>query len=248
MQWDASSYDADFGFVTGYGTALLDLLEITAPASVLDIGCGTGVHAAALAQRGLRATGVDSDPQMLQRARISHPDVEFVAADVQTMELGVTFDAAISNAALHWMTDQAAALQQIRRHLEPAAPFVAEMGGKHNVAVVDAALETAVAQMGLQTPPIRKFFPSVGEESVLLEAAGFDIALMQWFARPTRLDDGLTAADWTRLFRADVWAAVPPDRCEELAERVDRICTPSLHDAEGWFIDYHRLRFVCHAA
>ncbi len=248
MQWDASSYDADFGFVTGYGTALLDLLETEAPASVLDIGCGTGVHAATLAQRGLRVTGVDCDPQMLMRAHRLHPEVEFIAADVQTMELGVTFDAAISNAALHWMTDQAAALEHIRQHLKPGAPFVAEMGGKHNVAVVDAALEAAVAQMGLQTPPIRKFFPSVAEESVLLEAAGFDITLMQWFERPTRLDDGLTAADWTRLFRANVWAAVPPGHQEELAGRIDGLCEPRLRDAEGWFIDYHRLRFVCHAA
>ena len=244
MKWDAQRYDQGFGFVTAYGSALLDLLDLEPPASVIDVGCGTGEHAALLSQRGFEVTGVDADEDMVRRARALHPEVEFITADVHTLQLERVFDAAISNAALHWMTDQAAALRCIRGVLREGAPFVAEMGGRHNVAVVDAALEAATA--GLDVPAIRKFFPSVAEEAALLEAAGFDVELMQWFARPTPLAPGQTPADWTRLFRANVWEAVPEQRWAEVAARVDEGCA-ALRTELGWSIDYRRLGFVARA-
>lgn len=244
MKWDAARYDGQFGFVTSYGDDVLELLTLEPPASVLDVGCGTGTHAAALTARGYTVTGVDADPQMLERARALHPEVKFVAGDAQNLRIEDRFDAAFSNAALHWMTDQGAALHSIRRCLGDGAPFVAEMGGKNNVAVVDAALEAAC--QGFDVPPIRKFFPSVAQEATLLEAAGFDVEYMLWFPRPTRLSEGQTPADWTRLFRAAVWDAVPESQREMVAERVDEACG-DLRDSKGWFIDYWRLRFVARA-
>jgi len=247
VRWDAAAYDRDFGFVTKYGQDLLSLLDVAPPASVIDVGCGTGIHAAALAARGYDVLGVDLDAAMLERAAGEHPEVTFVASDVQTLNLDRRFDAAISNAALHWMPDQAAALRAIRGVLRPGAQFVAEMGGKRNVATVDEALSSGVVALGLPSPRIRKFFPSVAEEATLLEAAGFDVTLMMWFPRPTPLAAGKTPADWTRLFRADVWEAVPTDQHAELAERIDAACS-SLQGDGGWFIDYWRLRWVCNAA
>lgn len=246
MDWDADRYDADFGFVTAYGAGLLDLLDVAAPARVVDVGCGSGEHAGLLSGRGFEVTGVDADAAMLRRAQERYPDVRFLAADVQTLDLGETFDAAISNAALHWMTDQAGALQSIRRHLVAGAPFVAEMGGRGNVAIVDSALEQATTQLGLRVPAIRKFFPSLAEQAVLLEAAGFTVDMMWAFPRPTRLEAGQKPSDWTQLFRADVWAAVPVGDRPRLAATVDANCE-ALHDEQGWWIDYHRLRFCCHA-
>ena len=69
MHWDAARYDTDFSFVTGYGEELLDLLELQPGARVLDVGCGTGAHAGALAARGYDVLGVDVDKAMLERAR-----------------------------------------------------------------------------------------------------------------------------------------------------------------------------------
>ena len=247
MHWDAGQYDADFSFVTTYGEELLDLLQLAPGARVLDVGCGTGGHAATLAARGFDVVGVDADPAMLDRARALHPAVRFVAADAQTMALGETFDGALSNAALHWMPNQAAALRAIRAALRVGAPFVAEMGGAHNVETVDAALVSAAAALGLEVPPIRKFFPTVGQQASLLEAAGFDVAMMTWFPRPTPLQPGQTPADWSRLFRVDLWEAVPRDRWDEFAAEVDSRCS-ALRSEGGWAIDYWRLRFLAHAA
>lgn len=244
MRWDARGYDTRFGFVTSYGTALLDLLDVEPPATVIDLGCGTGEHAAELSQRGFHVTGVDADPGMLERARGLHPDVRFVEADVQQLELAERFDCAFSNASLHWMTDQAAALRSVRSVLCDGAPFVAEMGGKRNVACIDAALEAAT--QGYAVPRIRKFFPSVAQQATLLEQAGFDVELMQWFPRPTPLPHGQTPADWSRLFRANVWEALPQGVHKDVAREVDARCD-ELRDEQGWFIDYWRLRFVARA-
>jgi len=246
VKWDAESYDRDFGFVTEYGHDLLDLIDVPAPARAIDIGCGTGAHAGILDERGYEVLGVDIDAAMLARAAQEHPTVEFLVADVMRLDLDVRFDLAISNAALHWMPDQGAALQSVRAVLRPGAQFVAEMGGKHNVRTVDEALIGAVVSLGHPAPAIRKFFPSVAEESALLEAAGFDVRAMWWFPRPTLLQSGKTPADWTRLFRADVWASVPVERHAQLERTVDEACT-DLRGEDGWSIDYWRLRFVATA-
>jgi trans-aconitate methyltransferase len=247
VRWDARAYDDDFGFVTRYGQALLDLLDVQPPASVIDVGCGTGDHAGTLAARGYDVLGVDLDEDMLARASVLHPGVEFLAADVQRLHLDRRFDAALSNAALHWMPDQGAALAGVRRVLRDGAQFVAEMGGRDNVRTVDEALVTAVTEYDLEVPPIRKFFPSVAQEAAVLEANGFEVSLMQWFPRPTPLPEGQSPSGWSRLFRADVWDAVPAELHDELARFVDDRCA-DLRGPDGWFIDYHRLRFVAHAA
>ena len=62
-----------------------------APASLLDVCCGTGVHAELLSRR-TRVVGVDLDPALLDIARGRAPDVEFHRADMLQLDLGEAFD------------------------------------------------------------------------------------------------------------------------------------------------------------
>ncbi len=248
--WDAAAYESTFGFVARYGDDLLDLLDPQPDEQILDLGCGTGRHAAQIAARGARVIGMDADPEMLDKARRDHPEVTFVSADATSFDrqaLGVesTFDACFSNAALHWMTPQDVVLRNVRSVLETGARFVAEMGGAQNIAALDSALREGLRDLSLDAPVVRNYFPTVGEQSSALESTGFRVELVTWFRRPTPLGEGTTAADWTRHFRATTWSAVPERWHGELAALIDeRAAREGLHSDDGWIADYCRLRFV----
>lgn len=67
---------------------------------ILDIGCGTGRHAIALAQKGMEVTGLDLSPHMLAQARGKAEQagavIRFIETDAAAWEPDMTFDAAIS--------------------------------------------------------------------------------------------------------------------------------------------------------
>lgn len=249
--WDAQTYDSQFGFVSRYGDDLLDLLGPGPGERILDLGCGTGRHAAAMAARGALVVGMDLDADMLAKASLDHPGIPFVAADAAAFalsDLGVDrpFDACFSNAALHWMQPADAVLGNVRSVLADAGRFVAEMGGAGNIAAVDAALRAALHELGLGDLEVTtNDFPTLGEQAVRLERAGFRVEQAAWFARPTPLEQGTTPADWTRHFRAGVWLVVPPALEADLARAVDAHAQArGLRSGDLWIADYCRLRFV----
>jgi len=103
------------------------------PASVLDLGCGTGNHARILATLGHRVTGIDSSAGMLRVARRKArgvPDLGFVRADMRRFDLRRTFDAAVcmDGAFTHLLTerDLLSHLRAVRRHLAPDGVYVFE--------------------------------------------------------------------------------------------------------------------------
>jgi glycine/sarcosine N-methyltransferase len=80
----------------------IPLLENTFHAAgadrILDCACGPGRHAAALAQRGFKVTGLDSSPEMIERARqhaqTEDVQIELVQADFASLpeDLRGSFD------------------------------------------------------------------------------------------------------------------------------------------------------------
>lgn len=259
--WDADDYDRRFGFVTELGSPVLDLLGAVPGERVLDLGCGTGHQAAALAAAGCEVVGLDVDAAMVARARDVHagqPGLRFVLGDAQVaatlaaLDVGDGFDAVLSNAALHWMTDVAATLATVRAALRPGGRFVAEMGGAGNVRTARSAIAAALVDLGVPadtaeaTVSARSWFPTVGQQSTALEAAGFVVRRMELVDRPTPLAAGDTLWSWTTMFRP--WAAdlVPDERASELAARVDShgAGLGLRRDDGSWWIDYVRLRLV----
>jgi ubiquinone/menaquinone biosynthesis C-methylase UbiE len=121
----ADWYDAEFqpAPLGGEAWELLTRLLGEANGSLLDVGCGTGSHAAALAERGWDVTGVDVSEDMLRRAR--ERGVRTVHADATSLPLeAATFDAAISVFTNTDLDDLAAVVREIVRVLRPGAPLV----------------------------------------------------------------------------------------------------------------------------
>jgi SAM-dependent methyltransferase len=78
---------------------LVEALGLVAGMRLLDVGCGPGRHALALARRGLDVTGVDLSPEFVELARAA-ADAEgltarFVLGDVRELAYDSEFDAAI---------------------------------------------------------------------------------------------------------------------------------------------------------
>jgi SAM-dependent methyltransferase len=76
---------------------LVDALELRPGALVLDVGCGPGRHAHALARRGHRVVGVDiAQPFVALAAADAPPGAVFVRGDARRLPLRGVFDAAVS--------------------------------------------------------------------------------------------------------------------------------------------------------
>jgi ubiquinone/menaquinone biosynthesis C-methylase UbiE len=91
--------------------------------ALIDVGCGTGSYAAALAERGWDVTGTDISEDMLRRAEAK--GVHAIKADATSLPFeDASFDAAVSAFTHTDVDDFASVVREIVRVLRPEAPFV----------------------------------------------------------------------------------------------------------------------------
>jgi SAM-dependent methyltransferase len=97
-------------------------------AHILEVGCGPGRLSILLARRaGLRVTGIDLDPEMIELARANADaangdggNPSFVVGDVSALSFPEeSFDLVVSTLSMHHWTDVPAALSEIGRVLRP---------------------------------------------------------------------------------------------------------------------------------
>jgi arsenite methyltransferase len=107
---------------------LLDLLAPESGWRVLDVGCGPGIFAEALLQRGCRPTLVDFAPSMLERAqgRLGDRAEGYVQADAAAVPLpDGAFDAACLVQVLEYVDDPVATLREAARLVRPGGVVLA---------------------------------------------------------------------------------------------------------------------------
>ena len=131
----AAPTTGDTGSVVVYGTELpteadLKLLGTLEGARILDLGCGTGRNAVALAQAGAKVLAVDPSAELLaaarERAEAAEVRVELHQAELAELAFlrSDSIDAAISVMALASTDDLARVFRQVHRVLKPEAPLV----------------------------------------------------------------------------------------------------------------------------
>jgi SAM-dependent methyltransferase len=113
----------------GYAEAVYDLIAevwgVKAGATVVDVGCGTGLATRALAERGVRVTGVEPDAGMRERAqRLLAGAAEVVDGLGERLPFADgSADAVTAAQAAHWFTEPAAS-REIQRVLRPGGAAV----------------------------------------------------------------------------------------------------------------------------
>ncbi|MEM6842160.1 MAG: methyltransferase domain-containing protein [Bacteroidota bacterium] len=243
--WNADLYQQKHAFVYQYGSSLIDWLNPQLGEEVLDVGCGTGELTDQIAQTGAKVTGVDQSEKMVERAKQQYPDISFYVQDATQLSGLHQFDAVFSNAALHWIKDASAVLQQIYQHLKPTGRLVAELGGKGNISQIISALNQQRTKLRYPVINVSEqwFFPSVGEYGNLLESEGFEVQQAQYFHRDTALaDNGIK--EWIRMFASRWLTDIADHHIEKLLEATQESLRSSLYRDETWYADYKRLRIL----
>lgn len=248
-RWSPADYALNAGFVPALGAAALALLEPQPNEFIIDIGCGDGALTRSIASAGARVIGIDASPEMVEAARAK--GIDAFVADAQALDLEKqaarfgAFDAAFSNAALHWMLDPAAVARGVFALLRPGGRFVGELGGAGNLAILRQALRDELTGRGHPLPEEDpQWYPTAGEFNTVYADAGFRDISTSLIERPTALPAGV--AGWVKTFRTGVLdlAGVSPADRDAVAEAVERRVTQALQRDDGGFnADYVRLRF-----
>ncbi len=115
----ADAYDRFMGrYSTPLAPRFADFASIEAGRRVLDVGCGPGALTSELARRvGASAVAaVDPSPGFVEAARERNPEVAVRRAEAERLPFDdESFDAALAQLVVHFMSDPAAGLREMRR-------------------------------------------------------------------------------------------------------------------------------------
>lgn len=99
------------------------------PKHILDLGCGAGNSTYALKERFPKSKiqGFDLSPQMLEKARATYPEIEFIQQDISHFEKPEKLDCIFSNAALQWLDNHNQVLNHYANHLNENGILAVQM-------------------------------------------------------------------------------------------------------------------------
>lgn len=182
----AESYDRFMGrYAAPLADRFLDLAGVRAGQRVLDVGCGPGTLTTRLVERlGPDAVAaVDPSPPFLEAVRARCPGVDVRQAAAEDLPFAAeSFDVAVAQLVVHFMTDPVAGLHEMGR--------VVGLGGLVGASVWDHA--SAAGPLSVFWAAARELDPSAATEAGLAGVSEGALADL--------CDDaGLTVTDADRL-------------------------------------------------
>lgn len=170
--WSPSTYLKFEDERTRPARDLLAQVPLTAPKTVIDMGCGPGNSTELLAERWPAAhlTGLDSSPNMLAEARKRLPAATFAEADARTWTPDPGTDLVFANAIYQWVPEHLAQLPRILAALPPGGVLAVQM--PDNMAEPSHVLMRETAADGpwasqladaarLPLPPVRTYYDAL---------------------------------------------------------------------------------------
>ncbi len=114
---------------------LMNLIEPTPNANVIDLGCGSGELTATLHKHldAKKTTGLDSSSEMLQKAQtFASPDITFKNANITAWSETNEYDVILSNAALQWCPDHPQLFANMHKALKTQGQLAIQMPMNHD--------------------------------------------------------------------------------------------------------------------
>ncbi|WP_216317720.1 methyltransferase domain-containing protein [Deinococcus aestuarii] len=133
MTWNPEQYHRHREARSAPVRDLMAMIPALPYRDVVDLGCGTGEHTRALAERfrDAQVLGLDSSTEMLAQADASGlPGLRFGRGDI--LDLAGDYDLMFSNAALQWLPDHPALLARLWERLRPGGVLAVQVPANHD--------------------------------------------------------------------------------------------------------------------
>jgi SAM-dependent methyltransferase len=139
----------------------LDLAELRGDESVLDVGCGNGVHLADLARRAHRGQvfGMDLSPGMLSAAGSRSPS-SLLVGDAELLPFAAqSLDRVLAMHMLYHVPDRDRAIAEIRRVLRAGGTALFSTNSRRHLEELNDMVESALTDLGAtETSSGRAYF------------------------------------------------------------------------------------------
>jgi malonyl-CoA O-methyltransferase len=155
----AAAYDTFSVVQRGMAERLVERIK-REPASLLDLGCGTGYLTALLRRRFPHAQidAVDFAPAMIEQARARVPDANFLTCDIEELELEpASYDLIASNATIQWLTEPEQTMARLAESLSARGELQLATFGPRTFWELDEVLRELGCERGLNLPPAQKW-------------------------------------------------------------------------------------------
>lgn len=129
MAWSAEQYLKFEDERTRPARDLLAQVPLGEAGHVFDLGCGPGNSTELLIDRfgAAAVTGLDSDDDMLEKARKRLPGTPFLQANLASWTPPQPADVLYANAVFQWLPDHLSLLERLMDHLTPGGVLAVQM-------------------------------------------------------------------------------------------------------------------------
>jgi ubiquinone/menaquinone biosynthesis C-methylase UbiE len=150
----AATYHDFFTPVTSLAIKpLLNAVQVWPGSSLLDVATGPGSLAVEAARSGVKCTGVDLSPVMIQLAKDSKPGIEFRVADVENLPFADrSFDAVVCNFGLGHFPYPEASVSECVRVLKPGGRIALSWWDDPSKQRIQGLFREAIAEIGAAPP------------------------------------------------------------------------------------------------
>jgi trans-aconitate methyltransferase len=229
--WNSLDYAQHSSAQYEWAKELIDKLKLQGNEAVLDIGCGDGKVSAALAARVPKGSviGIDNSEEMITLASRNFPkttyfNLSFKVMDARHLNFSNQLDAAFSNAVLHWVPEQGAVLEGVKKCLKAGGRLLFQMGGKGNTEEVFIVLDELIKNAKWRDYFYGFTFPyaffSVEDYSVLLREAGLEPVRVELIPKDMQQYGRAGLAGWIRTTWLPYTHRVPEHLREQFVSEI----------------------------